>query len=117
MTTQDERNTAYHARRAIGIEQTSNGETRGLDPRDMPLALLNRIGHKKTPLLKAIREKCIDCSGGSPHEARSCTAVDCALWPFRMGKNPFSERSGNPAGAAALQAAREAKKREKEMAA
>ena len=40
-----------------------------------------------TPL-KAIREKCLDCSGGQPKEVRLCPVTDCPLWPYRMGKNP-----------------------------
>jgi len=38
---------------------------------------------------KAIRDKCIDCSGGSAHEVRHCPVVDCPLWGFRMGRNPW----------------------------
>lgn len=39
-----------------------------------------------TPL-KAMRAKCLDCAG-RPKEVRHCPAIDCPLWPFRMGKNP-----------------------------
>jgi hypothetical protein len=38
--------------------------------------------------LKAIRRRCIDCSGGSPIGANGCEATDCALHPFRRGRNP-----------------------------
>lgn len=34
---------------------------------------------------QAIREKCIDCSGGNKAEVRRCPATKCALWPYRMG--------------------------------
>lgn len=34
---------------------------------------------------KAVREKCIDCSGGIRAEVRRCPATKCPLWPFRMG--------------------------------
>ena len=44
----------------------------------------------KTPL-KSIREKCIDCSGGSPKEVRLCTVIKCALYPYRMGTRPSQE--------------------------
>lgn len=44
-----------------------------------------------TPV-KAIREKCLDCCGGSPQEVRLCPAQGCALHPFRMGKNPNIRR-------------------------
>lgn len=50
---------------------------------------LQELGHAPTPVLKAIRRKCLDCSGGSPAEVAGCLVRDCALFPFRMGKNPW----------------------------
>lgn len=44
-----------------------------------------------TPI-KAIRQHCIECSGGSKQECRECTIQDCPLWPFRMGHNPNIKR-------------------------
>ncbi len=41
----------------------------------------------KTPL-KAIRENCLDCSGGSYHEVRICVIHNCPLYPYRLGKRP-----------------------------
>ena len=38
--------------------------------------------------LKAIRSKCLDCSGGQLKEIRLCQIVSCSLWPYRMGKRP-----------------------------
>jgi len=38
--------------------------------------------------MKAIRAKCLDCNGNA-YEVRLCPCEDCALWPFRLGKNPF----------------------------
>ena len=35
---------------------------------------------------KAIRLKCIDCSGGNMAEVRKCPAEKCPLWRFRMGR-------------------------------
>lgn len=40
-----------------------------------------------TPL-KAIRKKCLECSGGSPNEVKLCTVDRCELWYYRFGKNP-----------------------------
>lgn len=40
-----------------------------------------------TPV-KAIREKCLDCCCGQVKEVRLCPSETCALWPYRMGKNP-----------------------------
>lgn len=42
----------------------------------------------KSPL-KAIRQNCIDCCCGHVAEVKQCTVTKCALYPFRMGKNPF----------------------------
>ena len=56
-----------------------------------------KTGHSdsiKRPIVKAIREKCIDCSGGSPGEVRRCPVKQCALWPYRMGTNPFAQARG-----------------------
>lgn len=35
---------------------------------------------------QAIRAKCLDCCCGHSAEVRKCTATDCPLWPYRMGK-------------------------------
>lgn len=44
---------------------------------------------KNKPLLKVIREKCIDCCVGSVYEVKLCHIKDCVLHPYRLGKNPF----------------------------
>jgi len=43
------------------------------------------------PSIKAIREKCLDCSGGQPKEVRLCPVKTCALYPYRMGRRPKIE--------------------------
>lgn len=45
-----------------------------------------------TPM-QAIRAKCIDCCCGQVYEVRLCTAQDCPLYAFRMGKNPNINRT------------------------
>ena len=40
-----------------------------------------------TPI-KAMRQKCLDCTAGSFKEVRLCTVVECALYPYRFGKRP-----------------------------
>ena len=42
----------------------------------------------KAEILRAIRTKCLDCSGDQPQEVRLCPAYTCALHPYRMGKDP-----------------------------
>lgn len=63
------------------MEQSQKGLT---TPED-----LSAIGHQARPILSAIREKCFDCSGGSWNEVADCLVRKCALYPFRMGKNPW----------------------------
>lgn len=51
--------------------------------------------------LKAIRAKCLDCSGGSAQEVRLCPIKDCPLFAFRMGRGnrkPMSEEQRRAAG-------------------
>jgi hypothetical protein len=79
-----------------GPEQSATGETAGRDPRKMTIEELQTLGHFKTPLLKIIRTKCLDCAN-SETEVRKCARVQsCVLWPYRMRSNPFSGRTGNP---------------------
>lgn len=47
-----------------------------------------------TPL-KAIRAKCIDCSGGSVYEPAHCTVTHCPLYPYRDGHDPDRKGKGN----------------------
>lgn len=46
-----------------------------------------------TSPIKAIRAKCLDCSGDSAKEVKLCTVENCPLYPFRFGKNPFHSRA------------------------
>jgi hypothetical protein len=50
---------------------------------------LQAMGFEPLPVLKAIRTKCLDCSGGMASEVRDCLVRNCALYPFRMGTNPW----------------------------
>jgi len=43
-----------------------------------------------TPM-KAMRAKCMDCSGGNAGEVRRCVIPNCPLYPFRTGKRPVFE--------------------------
>lgn len=46
----------------------------------------------KTNPVKAIREFCIDCCGGSRETVKVCPSEKCALYPYRLGKNPFRQK-------------------------
>lgn len=43
---------------------------------------------QKNPV-KAIREFCLECCGDSPSGVKECTSVNCPLYPFRLGRNPY----------------------------
>lgn len=47
---------------------------------------------KTLTAIKAIRAKCLDCSGGSSQEVKLCVIPECPLYPFRLGKNPNIKR-------------------------
>ena len=43
---------------------------------------------KKLNNASAIKNHCLDCSGGSKQDRKDCNIIDCALFPFRFGTNP-----------------------------
>ena len=42
---------------------------------------------KDISVLRAIRLKCLDCSGWVKDDVKNCHLKDCALWIYRFGKN------------------------------
>jgi hypothetical protein len=71
-----------------------DGESFGVH--DAARDVLEACGVHGAPLLKVVRQKCLDCSAGQISEVRKCTCWNtCPLWPYRMGKNPFSNHKGN----------------------
>ena len=59
---------------------------------------MNRYQRKKCKNpAKAIREFCIECVGGRENDGymkhiKHCVSLDCALFDFRFGKNPFHKK-------------------------
>lgn len=51
---------------------------------------------KRLTPMKAIRTKCLDCCCWNSNEVRLCTVESCALYPYRMGHNPYIKRKGDP---------------------
>ena len=45
-----------------------------------------------TPI-KAIRAKCLDCTGNQMKEVRLCSCLSCPLWGYRMGVRPEHKRA------------------------
>lgn len=44
---------------------------------------------KSTTPLEAIKDFCMECCGYQRDEVKNCTAPKCALYSFRLGKNPY----------------------------
>ena len=51
------------------------------------------MARRLTPI-KAIRAKCLECSGESVKEVRECQITNCALFQYRMGTNPARQGQG-----------------------
>lgn len=47
-----------------------------------------------TTPVKSIRLKCLDCCCQQATEVKLCTVTDCALYPYRLGKNPNRKGQG-----------------------
>jgi len=43
---------------------------------------------KRLTPLKAIRQNCLECQGGSWAEVKRCNIPGCWLFQFRFGRNP-----------------------------
>lgn len=52
----------------------------------MTKAQTNKI-KELTPLIQAIRNRCLDCSANNSYEVSMCVCPDCALFPYRCGLN------------------------------
>ena len=51
--------------------------------------------------LKAIKRRCLDCSGSVRDEVKACSQAGCDLHPFRFGRNPNRQMSPEQKVAAA----------------
>lgn len=72
------------------VKETEQG-TEGVDPRELESEDFPRY-HSGRNRVQAIRAKCLDCCGDNAAEVRRCTAIECPLWPYRMGTNPFRKK-------------------------
>jgi len=52
--------------------------------------ILSSDGTKMVSLTKrkAIRERCVNCSGWNHKQVKNCWAKDCSLYPYRMSEMP-----------------------------
>jgi len=49
------------------------------------------MSENRSPL-KAIKAKCLDCCCGQQNEVKLCPSEKCPLHPFRLGKNPYTQK-------------------------
>jgi hypothetical protein len=66
---------------------------------------------KKRSRTKAIKEHCLECSGGTTPEVTLCSLTDCPLWGYRFGNAP-----GGPTFRTRMDTARSSKPEEFEEA-
>jgi len=82
--------------RAIGLEAEIIDGIQleiGRDPRKMTRQEIEALGHVSLSPLQANRARCLECCCYQPSEVRRCVSVNCPSWPFRMGWNPWRDRS------------------------
>jgi hypothetical protein len=98
------------------LTELVDGHRAGLNPMEIDPEILKKAGHgpRRTRAIAAavpmpvyeddnihkhsdIRQLCRECSSCNLAEIRGCSHIDCAAWPYRMGKNPHNPRRGkNP---------------------
>ena len=63
----------------------------------MKVKIQSRDGHKIVNLnrRKAIRERCLNCSGWLAKEVTKCKFSDCQLYPFRTGQGRQDPKARN----------------------
>ena len=63
-----------------------------IDPVARAVAKANAYAFRRSlglpTMSRAIRLKCLDCSGQAESDIRNCVVSRCELWPFRMGRGP-----------------------------
>ena len=51
---------------------------------------------KRLTPIRAIRAKCLECSGDSAKEVRLCPIKKCPLYLYRFGKRPKDDKNIDP---------------------
>jgi hypothetical protein len=59
------------------------------------IGLKSEIATEEITPIKAIRQNCLECSGGSYVEVKNCPIKTCAYYPYRLGKNPACRKDPN----------------------
>lgn len=51
------------------------------------------MDEKKITPVQAIKQNCLDCMCGDRNEVKLCPSTQCPLYPFRLGHNPYINRT------------------------
>jgi len=51
------------------------------------------MGKTELSPIKAIRQHCVECSGGVFKHVLWCPVASCTLWPYRLGSRPSTVRA------------------------
>lgn len=80
---------------ALQIEQIDEdaGETKDSSYKTDYAAVIDRYEKRVKNPLSAIRARCVQCCVGQLGEIKNCGATTCALWPFRLGENPYNKKT------------------------
>ena len=76
--------------REDGVRRAPRQE--GFNPRKYSSELLNEAGYSQTTPLDAIKAHCLECCGYSKSEVLKCVALECPLYLYRLGTNPWDIR-------------------------
>jgi len=76
--------------------ETPDEAVEGETPEQAAERIIKKYKSKAKSPGKAIRAFCVECVGGLVRDVTRCTARQCALFPFRHGRNPFHGRTGQP---------------------
>ena len=79
----------------LELETSENGKGQRLSDAATFKILKEKLSGSEERIspIKAIRLKCLDCCCGQRVEVNLCPCEDCPLWPFRFGKNPYSNKT------------------------
>lgn len=86
----------YAVEDAEDVPDTPDDVLEGETPEEAAERIIKKYKAKARSPGKAIRAFCVECVGGAVRDVSRCTARQCALFPFRHGRNPFHGRVGQP---------------------
>lgn len=75
--------------------RSDGGNLIGKHPNSLSLEEMRELCPHNS-VIRALRDKCLDCCNDSPAEVRKCIAADCPIWLFRMGTNPLHGKGIKP---------------------